>query len=351
VPPAFPLIALDATYSAGLNLSGVGVYCRELRDSLAAAHPEVRFLHCYRPQRFLAGLRGPRFPNARVALLLPPWIAPRQAGLFHGLNQRLPGTRFRRAVCTFHDLFVLTGEYSTPEFRARFAAQARDAAARCDIAICVSAHTAAQVRGLLGVEAGRLAVVHHGVRGPEPGAAEGPRERVVLHVGAIQKRKNITRLVAAFERALDSSWRLVLAGSAGFGAGPILQRIESSPARNRIEVTGYLPDAELRDWFRRAWMLAFPSLDEGFGIPALEAMAYGTPVVASNRSALPEVCGEAALLVDPEDEDALAQALERVAAEPALRRELADKGRLRAAQFTWPRAAAQTWDVYRKLLD
>ena len=153
----------------------------------------------------------------------------------------------RRAVATFHDLFVMTGEYSTPEFRARFTAQARDAAARADAVIAVSEFTRSQVVSLLGVEPARVHVVHHGTRKfAEPLIAPPGREKVILNVGAIQKRKNIARLVEAFE-TLPPSWQLVLAGSNGYGAEEILARIEKSPARERINVTGLcLPGRALR---------------------------------------------------------------------------------------------------------
>ena len=121
---------------------------------------------------------------------------------------------------------------------------------------------------------------------------------MILNVGAIQTRKNIARLVEAFER-VDAPWKLVLAGSNGYGAAGILARIQASPARDRISVLGYVPLSELSALYRRASVFAFPSLDEGFGMPVLEAMAAGAAVLTSDRSALPEVAGDAALLVDP----------------------------------------------------
>jgi glycosyltransferase involved in cell wall biosynthesis len=168
-------------------------------------------------------------------------------------------------------------------------------------------------------------------------------------VGALQTRKNIVRLVEAFE-TLDERWRLVLAGAAGFGAAGILERIERSPARARIEMPGYVTPVELARWYARATVFAFPSLDEGFGMPLLEAMAAGTPIVTSNRSALPEVAGDAALLVDPEDTGALATALEQLTADANLREDLARRGKARVQTFTWDKAVRETWGVYGELL-
>ena len=340
------VVALDATYAIGPALSGVGLYSREILAGLPKLQPGVQFEFCCRPHRYSRRAELPSAPNAKPRLLLDP-LWPRGADLFHGLNQRLPRIRSRRTVATFHDLFVMTGEYSTPEFRSRFTAQARDAAGRADLIIAVSAFTASQVVALLGVPQSKLRVVHHGTRAlPSP---EIPREKVILNVGAIQKRKNIARLVEAFE-TVDSGWRLVLAGSAGYGAAEIMERIGRSPARPRISVLGYVSPGELAAWYRRAMIFAFPSLDEGFGMPLLEAMAAGTPVITSNRSALPEVAGDAALLVDPGDTTALARGLTDLIRSEELRRDLAQRGIGRARFFTWEKAVLETWQVYKELL-
>lgn len=341
-------IALDATYSIGPELSGVGVYSNEILNGLAAFQPSVDFTFCYRPHRFLRSFRRPLGANVRRRPLfdaMPPFFA----DLFHGLNQRLPERRMKAAVCTFHDLFVMTGDYSTREFRERFTRQAREAAQRSDLVITVSAFTAGQVAALLGIERARLRVIHHGVHPPPAPVEEALREDIVLHVGAIQKRKNVERLVAAFER-LPSNWRLVLAGGAGFGAAEILARIAASPARERILVAGYVSRAQLDNYYSRARVFAFPSLDEGFGMPLLDAMAWGVPVITSDRSALPEVAGDAALLVDPTSTDALADALSKLCSESALRDALAARGQARIGNFPWHSAVKKTWAVYREVL-
>jgi glycosyltransferase involved in cell wall biosynthesis len=339
---------LDATYSVGSELSGVGVYSREILHGLAAAHPECKFLHCARPHRFARLLQESRPPNARARLLAPPLFgAPGQ--IFHGLNQRLPVGKLPPAVTTFHDLFVLSGDYSTPEFRRRFATQARDAAARSTIVIAVSAFTARQVASLLGVEHDRIRIIYHGVRRRVNPKARHP-EKLILFVGALQRRKNIARLISAFERAAPDPWRLVLAGSAGFGAAEELRALEASPARDRIDVTGWIDDARLAALYARASIFAFPSLDEGFGMPILEAMAAGVPVLASNRSAIPEICGGAALLADPFDIDALAGALQWLITDQELARGLSEAGIRRADCFSWENAVSQTWETYAELV-
>ena len=338
-------IALDATYSVGRELSGVGVYSQETILGLARQHPEQRFLCCYRPHRYLRGRSEPLPANCARRILHD--SLPLRADLFHGLNQRLPERKLRRAVTTVHDLFVFTGEYSTPDFRARFMQQARAAAGRSDRILCVSQFTADQAHSILGVGRDRLRVVHHGVHMPE--GEGGPREKMVLHVGAIQTRKNLSRLIQAFED-LPGGWRLVLAGAGGFGAELVQRQIDASGARARIEITGYVSSEKLDSLYRRASIFAFPSLDEGFGIPVLEAMAHGVPVVTSNRSALPEVAGDSALQVNPLDVDELRSALRSLMEDEGLREKLKEKGKLRARGFTWAESVEKTWAVYRELL-
>ncbi len=339
-------IALDATYAVGRNLSGVGVYSREIISALARAHPEARFLCCYRPHRLLDSFRAVLEPNCRRRLMHEP-LVPR-AAVFHGLNQRLPRARLGAAVTTFHDLFVVTDEYSSPEFRRRFEALARDAAERSDRIIAVSEFTASEIERILAVRRARIRVVPHGVSMPPAVPGDESREKIVLHVGAIQKRKNVTRLVRAF-RAMDPGWRLVLAGSLGYGSEETLAEIARSPRRADIDVLGYVHERDLPALYARASIFTFPSHAEGFGIPLLEAMAWGVPAVTSMGSALAEVGGQAVLSVDPIDTDAIASALRELARDTDLRSKLIRSGRERAATFTWEAAAERTWAVYREL--
>ena len=339
-----PTIALDATYSLGPALSGVGVYSREILQGLAAGHPAESWDWFYRSNRYWRARRLPRPANVTHRFLSDSWGS-RSAEVFHGLNQLLPRRRFRRQVATFHDLFVLSGEYSTPDFRARFARQAKEAAAGSDLIVTVSAFTASQVEHYLNVPRSRIRVIHHGVI-PRP-IPRLPREKVVLCVGAIQKRKNQARLIRAF-RALPGDWTLVLAGSRGYGSDAALGNVTG--ASDRVRITGYLTEEEIARWYARASIFAFPSLDEGFGMPILEAMAAGVPVIAGNRSALPEVCGDAAELIDPGSEEELASALVRLATDEARRDELIARGLDRSKQFPWENAVAKTQAVYDELL-
>ncbi|HVV44424.1 MAG TPA: glycosyltransferase family 1 protein [Bryobacteraceae bacterium] len=339
---------MDATYSVGSALSGVGVYSRELLYGLAASDFAEGWDWFYRSQRYWRARFQKTPANVRVRALSSN-RGDRSAALFHGLNQRLPALRFRRQVATFHDLFVLSGDYSTPEFRARFAEQAREAATASDLIIAVSAFTASQVESYLNVPASRIRVIHHGVMARGGEADERTREKVILCVGALQRRKNQIALVRAFQAA-PADWTLVLAGSEGYEAEAVLREIANSPIVDRIRVTGYISDEEVGRWYQRASIFAFPSLDEGFGMPAIEAMAAGVPVIASNRGSLPEVCGDAALLVDPASDAELAGAVEMLTRDQDLRAKLTAAGRIRASAFRWDEAVRKTIAVYREII-
>jgi glycosyltransferase involved in cell wall biosynthesis len=340
-------IAFDATYSLGRNLSGVGVYSREIMFGLAGAHPEARYLFCYRPHRFLRSLLE-RFPANASRRLLWENSAP-SCELFHGLNQRLGSATYRRSVTTFHDLFVISGDYSTPDFRKRFTAQARAAAERSDLIIAVSAFTARQVEQLLHVEPSRIRVIHHGAHPASWPIGSAPREPVILSVGAIQRRKNIVRLIEAFERTAPG-WKLLLAGSFGYGSEEAMERVQRSPRKKDIQVLGYVFDSQLEELYRRASILAFPSLDEGFGMPVLDAMTRGVPVLTSRISAMPEVAGNAALLVDPTNTGEIADGLCALGGNAELRETLIRAGLERAKEFSWEKALVATWKVYQELL-
>ena len=337
-------IALDATYSVDRYPSGIAVYSSEILSGLATAYPQDRFLHCYRLKQFGRTARS-SFPNVQKNLLLPP-LATFHAGIFHALNQRVDRRPAKSVVCTFHDLFVMTSEYSSASFRKRFTAQAKTAARNSDIIIAVSQFTADQVADLLDFPRAWIRVVPHGVRPPKTVPRE--RKKIILFVGALQVRKNPVRLVEAFER-LPGDWRLVLAGANGFGAEKILERIERSRARERICVKGYVSRQELDALYANAAIFAFPSLAEGFGMPVLDAMANGIPVLTSNTSSLAEVVGNAAVLVNPEDSDAIYAGLLMLSSDPELRDRYVKRGLARAEEYPWERTIRETYNVYEEL--
>jgi glycosyltransferase involved in cell wall biosynthesis len=192
----------------------------------------------------------------------------------------------------------------------------------------------------------------------DPAALAAVRERYglpspyLLYVGTLHPRKNLARLVQAFAslpRELVPGLRLVLAGQKGWLYDEILDQVELLGLSDRVVFTGYVPDADLPALLSGALAFVFPSLYEGFGFPLLEAMACGTPVVCSDVSSLPEVAGDAALLVDPLDVEALAGALRRLAVDGDLRRDLVERGFQQAQRFSWRRCAEQTLEVLEQV--
>jgi glycosyltransferase involved in cell wall biosynthesis len=175
----------------------------------------------------------------------------------------------------------------------------------------------------------------------------------ILFVGSIEPRKNLPRLIRAFEIAMAETGLkhdLVFCGPWGWRYQGVVAAWEGSPLRERIRHAGYVPANDLPALYAGADLLAYPSLQEGFGFPVLEAMASGTPVVTSNVAALPEIAGDAALMVPPTNTDAIAGAIASVLTNPDLAGDLVERGRRRARPFTWSRAAAETLSVYREAM-
>jgi glycosyltransferase involved in cell wall biosynthesis len=228
--------------------------------------------------------------------------------------------------------------------------------------IAISENTRRDVIQHLGVPADRVQTVYCGVDPTlRPAAAsevqafrqqKGLPDRFILFVGTIQPRKNLARLVEAFGeltggRGQLDDVHLVVAGSRGWLFEEVFARVEKLGLQERVHFVGYIPAAEKSLWYNASSCFCFPSLYEGFGLPVLEAMACGVPVVASDSSSLPEVVGDAGLTVPPTDTGALSEALHAVLADPTLHQELSAKGLARAHSFSWTKAARETAAVYR----
>lgn len=229
--------------------------------------------------------------------------------------------------------------------------------------IAVSESTRQDLIDRLGVDPARINVISHGVSANffRASAQEiesvrsryGLGERFILAVGSIHPRKNLVRLVESFESiaAHDSDLELVLCGRPLWRANETLERIRSSPYRDRIARLGYVPVVELPALYSAATVTAIPSLYEGFGLPALESMRCGTPVVAAESSSLPEICGNAAVLVDPHDPLSIARGIEVLLRDEDLRDRHIQLGIERAKTFTWEKCARETLAFLRFIGD
>ncbi|MGH9785353.1 MAG: glycosyltransferase family 4 protein [Terriglobia bacterium] len=360
-------IALDATEAAHPEPTGTGVYSQMLIKALAdsrpaSGFPDPRLALCLRIGPYCKWGRKRRWPpGCSASPFWEPWLPPRAAALFHGLNQRLPRLPYPVRVVTIHDLFPLTSaEYSSPSFQQRFTQVLREAVGRADRIIAVSDATRQQLLRHTDASDSRIRIIHHGVDPIPPATAAEqqafrqsvlglrPEEKFFLNVGAIQVRKNVANIVLALKRLPD--YRLVLAGADGYGAEAVHSLIEREGVSGRVVRTGHASRQTLRLLYSAAAALVFPSLEEGFGMPILEAMSCGLPVVTSNCSAMPEVAGDAAVCVDPRSVSEIAAAMRRVAEDEPFAADLRRRGHARAKLFTWAKCAGQTWDVYREVL-
>jgi glycosyltransferase involved in cell wall biosynthesis len=266
-------------------------------------------------------------------------------------------------VLTVHDLiFRRYPQHHKPLNRWYLNATMPLFCSRANHIIAVSEQTRRDVIAAYGVPAEKITVIYEAAddrfRPQPPESVAAVRalyhlpERYLLFVGTLEPRKNLIRLLAAFERlhAERLTDALVIVGKRGWLYDDFFARLAGSPARQAVIFPGFVPDADLPAVYAGAQALAFPSEFEGFGLPVLEAMACGAPVVCSSTSSLPEVAGGAALLVDPADTDALAAALRQILGDPGLAADLARRGVAQAACFSWSRAAAETLAVYRRLI-
>jgi glycosyltransferase involved in cell wall biosynthesis len=274
------------------------------------------------------------------------WLARGQLDVVHSLTPLRIPARHAAQVVTIHDLdFLRHPERVRGEIRRDYPALAGRHARAANRVIVNSHYTAKEVVETLGVAPDRVAVCRPGVPDwvrPRPSAPAAGQPRSVLFVGTLEPRKNIGRLLDAYEMLISrrpETPELVLAGRATPGAAGWLDRIGRPPLATRVRYLGYVTEGELQHLYDRAGVLVMPSHDEGFGMPVLEAMAIGVPVVAANRGALPEVVGDAALLVDPDDAGALAAAIERMLEDTTLSARAIATGLERARQFNWAATA------------
>jgi glycosyltransferase involved in cell wall biosynthesis len=379
---------LDQVILDGLPLTvrsaGVATYTLELALALGRAAPDTQFsLLC---PRIPGATSAPELPNdapANVRLVrsvrypaimgepirfLGGWVtlesAVGRADLFHGTTFSVPRRCSTPLVVTIHDLALLRfPELGTPALR-RMVSRCRQAARAARLIVAVSEATRRDVIDLLGVPQDRVRVVHNGIsesfrpvpagpaaaRAREITGAEGP---YILHVGTLEPRKNLSALIhsfAAIRRRRSVPHRLVLAGARGWNCQPLFGLVERLGLGELVVFPGYVPPSDLVALYSAADLFVYPSRYEGFGFPPLEAMGCGAPVITSDSSSLPEVTGDAALHVDPNDNDALTAAMLRVLSDDSLREELRHKGQQRARHFSWDRCARQTLTVYREAL-
>ena len=358
------LIGIDASRSVAQKRTGTENYSLNLIHRLLALQSDHRYrLYFNRPPNYnlqptTHNLRIMPFPRLWTHLRLSWEMARRPPDLLFVPAHVLPIVHPRRSVVTVHDL----GYLYYPEAHRLLDRLYLDLSTRHNAraAAHLIADSSATKRDLVeryGVEPDKITVVYPGyddatfqpVRDEE--AIEAVRARYgiagdyILFIGTLQPRKNLIRLIEAYWKLETRSWKLVIAGKKGWLYREIFRQVEELELERRVVFTGYVPEGELPALLSRARLFVFPSLYEGFGLPVLEALACGTPVVCSNSSSLPEAAGAAAVLVDPLDVEGLAAAMERVLSDEELRVKLIEHGFEQVRKFSWERCARETLDV------
>lgn len=378
-------IVIDARH---IRDFGIGTYLRNLLQALAVVDTGNQYtLVCHGANlRDFASLPGnfstvayPRSDELiREHVLFPHFLRQFQADLYHIPLNRVPVMMVRPYVVTIHDmsnLFFMEGS----GLRKSFGQMAfRRGLLRAERIIAVSAATRRDVQSNIGIPPGRIRLVYnapdpkflsHGhladARAAGPGGAQFERRRILeryqinypflLYAGNIRPQKNIPRLVEAFavaRGALEShpvykNLRLIIIGDEISRYPSVRRAVIQSRVEKEVRFLGFVPFDTLRVFYEAATAFVFPSLYEGFGLPPLEAMASGTPVISSGVSSLPEVVGDAAFLVSPENVFDIARGIKEVLLDETLRQNLIRKGLVQAARFSWERSASEVLSVYR----
>jgi len=367
-------VAIDARK---LHDFGIGTYIRNLLRHLARLDRESEFV-------LLVGdgdleIAAPLGPNFRAVLerspnysireqLQIPWALHRERpDVFHAPHYVLPFGVRCRSVVTIHDCIHLMFPQYLPNRMAYAYARMSiwNAARKSSRILTVSEASKRDILHFFDVPPSKIEVVHNAIderfwNRPDEGDVSRVRERYqltsrfVLYVGNIKPHKNLVRLIEAFDlvrkRGIDDVKLLIIGDE--ISKLPALRRaVHSHKLHKEVRFLGYVRDETLAILYRLASAFAFPSLYEGFGLPALEAMASGTPVVTSNVSSLPEVAGGAAVLVDPYNVEAIADGLLQVLSDPTLAADLSRRGLIRARDFSWERSVARTHEIYRQVAE
>ena len=365
-------VAIDARK---LHDFGIGTYIRNLLRHLARTDHETEYvLLCGEADLGVAAQLGPNFrgvlepsPNYSVREQVHvPWVLRRERpDLYHAPHYVLPAGVRCPSVVTIHDCIHLMFPQYLPNRLAYAYARAQmwAAARRSDCILTVSEASKRDILHLFNVPPEKIVVVYNAIDShfsvtPSEEAVARVRERYqldhqfILYVGNIKPHKNLVRLIEAFDqlrRGGLEELKLLIIGDQISKLPALRRAVHRHKLHKQVRFLGYLSDDQLAILYRLASAFVFPSLYEGFGLPPLEAMASGTPVVTSNVSSLPEVVGDAAVLVNPYDVDAIVDGVRRVLTDPALAANMRRKGIERAREFSWERSVAKTWAVYQTI--
>lgn len=344
----------------GYRQTGISRYISELVDGLHdVMAPEDRLLLL--GQR-LGGLQdSPSFRILWEQTGMPVTVAAQRLDVFHGPISVVPMVSRVPSVVTVHDLAFLKFPGQVPAKRRNWlVAATRLSARKADRVITISQNTKHDLQEWLGLPDERIAVIPLGIS-PHVRPVDGTSLDVfrmkweldrpyILAVGTLEPRKNLPTLLRAFAKIRDQvDHQLVLVGPEGWLTGELKTTLDELALGDRVRLTGFVSDEELGGWYSGADLFAFPSHYEGFGLPSIEAMRCGAPVLASNTSSFLEVVGDAGVLIPPTDVDLWAESMLALLRDDVRRAELRERGFARAQQFSWQRTAQETYDTYREV--
>ena len=361
-------IGIDAT-PVFLRKGGIGYYTQNLLEALIQVDSQNEYL-LFNTTTKQSDQPLPMFarPNVKIIQTSKHWQKWRSrregVDLYHGTNFRLRGSGKIGNVVTVHDLaFKRFPRFLKKQWgqSLSFIKTKRDIH-RADRVIAVSGHTAEDIVEFFKVDPQKIRVIYHGIdaafyHGVSAEAVTGVRRKFhiqtpsyFLSIGTLEPRKNLPTLIRAFQSLpnLQSEFSLVLAGGFGWKCDEVVEL--SRGLGNRVILTGYITQEELITLCGGASLFIYPSLYEGFGIPLLEAMATGIPIVASKTSSIPEVVGDAAIFFEPSSAEDLAAAISRMIGDSSLQASFRMKGKERARMFSWDRAARETLSCYQEVL-
>ena len=378
-----PKILIDAI-SLLSPLTGIGRYTYEISERLRRLDNDHEYLYYYgytshklilsrvetknRAETYLLGkarrilVKNPfvKKISRKIITVLSRITAP-EVNLYWQPNFiPSPGIRTQNTIISVHDFsFLHHPQWHPKELVEHFAMNFIKGILRADRIITGSEYTKKEIVGILGYDPARIDVIYHGVNheifrtlDPAEQKTSAPLpERYILAVGSIEPRKNLTSLLMAYSILpldIKKRYKLVLAGPQGWNNKEIRQMIEKD--MDHIVLLGYLSDQDLCVAYNLASIFIYPSFYEGFGIPPLEAMACGTPVIASNTSSIPEVCGNCALYIDPKNYEELSDKIEFLLKKDELRQILRLKGQERARLFSWEKSAFEHLQAFNKIL-